>query len=78
MICKLDDAFASCEQYRDEEGFCTRNCCCLGMSFGCGTQAIHDAAREEAKKAGLERYAIVSGACGDWYIVERDERGRLI
>lgn len=78
MICKLNDAFGSCEKYMDEEGFCTRNCCCLGMSFGCGTQAIHDAAREEAKKAGIDRYNVVSGACGYWYIVELDEMGRLI
>ena len=78
MICKLNDAFASCEQYRDEECFCTRNCSCLGISFGCSTQAIYDAALEEAKKAGIDSYIVVSGACGDWYIVERDEMGRMI
>ena len=78
MICKLNDAFASCEQYRDEEGFCTRNCSCLGISFGCSTQAIYDAALEEAKKAGIDSYIVVSGACGDWYIVERDEMWRMI
>lgn len=77
MVCKLNDAFASCDKYRDSEGFCTRNCSCSGMIFG-GTQAVYDEARKEAKKAGLERYAVVSGACGDWYIVERDEMGRLI
>ena len=77
MICKLNDAFASCEQYRDEEGFCTRNCSCSGMIFG-ATQAVYDEARKEAKKACLDRYNVVSGACGDWYIVERDEMGRLI
>ena len=77
MITTLNEALGSCEQYKDAEGFCTRNCSCSGMSFGC-TQAIHDAAREEANKAGLDRYTIVSGACGDWYIVERDEMGRLI
>ena len=78
MITTLNDALGSCEQYRDANGFCTRNCSCSGMSFGGCPQAIHDAAREEANKAGIDRYAIVSGACGDWYIVERDEMGRLI
>ena len=77
MICKLNDAFASCEQYRDEEGFCTRNCSCSGMIFG-GTQEVYDEARKEAKKACLDCYNVVSGACGDWYIVERDEMGRMI
>lgn len=60
-----------------ERCFCTRNCSCSGMIFG-GNQAQYDEARKEAKKAGLERYTVVSGACGDWYIVERDEMGRLV
>lgn len=77
MICKLNDAIVSCEQYRDEEGFCTRNCSCSCMIFG-GTQSVYDEARKEAKKACIDRYTVVSGACGDWYIVERDEMGRLI
>ena len=77
MITTLNDVFDSCWQYRDEEGFCTRNCSCSGMGFG-GNQAQYDAAREEAKKAGLERYSVVSGNCGDWYIVKLDEMGRLI
>ena len=77
MITTLNDVFDSCWQYRDEEGFCTRNCSCSGMIFG-GTQSVYDDARKEAKKAGLERYTVVSGKCGDWYIVERDEMGRLI
>ena len=77
MICKLNDAFASCDKYRDAEGFCTRNCSCSGMSFG-GNQAQYDAAREEARKAGLDRYSVVSGKCGDWYIVKIDDMGRLI
>ena len=49
----------------------------LGMGFG-GNQAQYDAAREEAKKAGLERYSVVSGNRGDWYIVPLDEMGRWI
>ena len=77
MITTLNDVFDSCWQYRDEEGFCTRNCSCSGMSFG-GNQAQYDAAREEAKNAGLDRYSVVSGNCGDWYIVKIDEMGRLI
>ena len=78
MITTLNEALGSCDQYRDSAGFCTRNCACSGMSFGGCTHAIHDAAREEAKKAGLDRYSVVSGKCGDWYIVKIDEMGRLI
>lgn len=77
MITTLNEALGSCEQYRDSEGFCTRNCSCSGMIFG-GNQSIYNEARKEAKKAGIDRYSVVSGACGDWYIVERDEMGRLI
>ena len=77
MIITLDDVLCSCEQYRDVDGFCTRNPSCYGMNFG-GNQAQYDAAREEAKNAGLERYSVVSGKCGDWYIVKIDEMGRLI
>lgn len=77
MIAKLNDTLGSCEQYMDEEGFCTRNCSCSGMIFG-GTQAIYDEARKEANKSCIDCYNVVSGACGDWYIVERDEMGRLI
>ena len=77
MITTLNDALCSCENFRDSEGFCTRNCSCLGMTFG-GNQAQYDAAREEAKNAGLDRYSVVSGNCGDWYIVKLDEMGRLI
>ena len=47
------------------------------MIFG-GTQSVYDETCEEAKAAGLTRYNILSGKCGDWYIVERDEMGRLI
>ena len=78
MITTLNEALGSCEQYRDENGFCTRNCSCSGLSFGGVTQAIHDAAREEAKAEGLTRYNILTGKCGDWYIVPLDEMGRLI
>ena len=77
MIATLNEALSSCEQYRDEEGFCTRNCSCSGMTFG-APQSVYDEARKEAKKARINRYNVVSGACGDWYIVERDEMGRLI
>ena len=77
MLTTLNDVFCSCEQYLGDDGFCTRNCSCSGMGFG-GNQAQYDAAREEAKNAGLERYSVVSGICGDWYIVKIDEMGRLI
>ena len=77
MIITLDDVLCSCEQYRDVDGFCTRNCSCCGMSFG-GNQSQYDAAREEAKSAGLTRYSLLTGKCGDWYIVPLDEMGRLI
>ena len=77
MITTLNDATGTCEQYRDADGFCRRSCSCSGLSFG-GTQAIHDAAREEAEAAGIKRYNILSGKCGDWYIVPLDEMGRLI
>ena len=78
MITTLNDVFCSCEQYKDADGFCTRNCSCSGMSFGSCNQAIHDAAREEAKAAGLTRYSLLTGKCGDWYIVPLDEMGRFI
>lgn len=77
MITTLNEALCSCDKYRDADGFCTRNCSCLGMIFG-GTQAVYNEARKEAKKAGLDRYTVVSGACGDWYIVKRDLMGRFI
>ena len=47
------------------------------MTFG-GNQEQYDAAREEAKNAGLDRYSVLSGNCGEWYIVKIDEMGRLI
>ena len=78
MITTLNEALGSCEKFRDSESFCTRNCACAGMSFGGCTQEIHDAAREEAKAAGLTRYSLLTGKCGDWYIVKINEMGRLI
>lgn len=78
MITTCRAAMAECEKYRECNGFCTRNCACSGLSIGGGTQAIHDAAREEAKAAGLTRYNVLTGKCGDWYIVPLDEMGRLI
>ena len=45
MITTLNDALCSCEQYKDADGFCTRNCSCSGMGFG-GNQAQYDADRK--------------------------------
>lgn len=78
MITTYRAAMAECEKHRECDGFCGRNCACSGLSIGGGTQAIHDAAREEAKAAGLTRYNVITGKCGDWYIVPLDEMGRLI
>ena len=78
MITTLNDALSTCDQHRECDGFCRRNCSCSGLSFGSATQAVRDAAREEAKAAGLTRYNVLTGKCGDWYIVPLDEMGRLI
>lgn len=78
MITTLRAARDECAKYKDADGFCMRNCSCSRLSIGGGTQAIHDAAREEAKAAGLTRYNVLTGKCGDWYIVPLDEMGRLI
>lgn len=78
MITTYRAAMAECEKHRECDGFCSRNCSCSGLSIGGGTQAIHDAARSEAKAAGLTRYNVLTGKCGDWYIVPLDEMGRLI
>lgn len=78
MITTLRAARDECAKYKDTDGFCMRNCSCSRLSIGCCTQAIHDAAREEAKAAGLTRYCVLTGKCGDWYIVPIDEMGRLI
>lgn len=77
MIATLNDATGTCDQYCECDGFCSRNCSCSGLSIGCNG-AILNAARKEAKAAGLTRYNILSGKCGDWYIVPLDEMGRLI
>lgn len=78
MITTYRAAMAECKKYRECDGFCRRNCSCSGLSIGGGTQAMHDATREEAKAAGLTHYNVLTGKCGDWYIVPLDEMGRLI
>ena len=77
MIATLSAAQKECDQYRDSEGFCSRNCACSGLSF-CGTQAQHDEAISEAADAGIKRYNIMTGACGDLYVIPLDENGRLL
>lgn len=78
MITTFNDAMAECEKHRECDGFCSRNCSCSCLSIGGATQAVREAAREEAKAAGLTRYNVLTGKCGDWYIVPLDEMGRLI
>ena len=78
MITTYRAAMEECEKHRECDGFCSRNCSCSGLSIGGATQSVHDAASEEANSAGLTRYNILSGKCGDWYIVKIDEMGRLI
>lgn len=58
-------------------GFDSAGSVVYSVTGTCGTLGTLRA-HEEAKKACLDRYNVVSGACGDWYIVERDEMGRLI
>ena len=77
MITTLRAAMAECAKYREWDGFCRRNCACSGLSIGCNG-AILNSARKEANGAGLTRYNVLSGKCGDWYIVPIDEMGRLI
>lgn len=77
MITTIDKAVCVCGKYCDTDGFCTRNCSCSGLSIGCNG-AILNAARKEAEAAGIKRYNILSGKCGDWYIVPLDEMGRFI
>lgn len=77
MIATMDVAMHTCEQYRDHDGFCTRNCACSGMSFG-GTLAQHNSARAEAEAAGIKRYDLVSGKCGDWCVIPLDSEGRYL
>ena len=54
MIAMCNDAMNACEQYRDADGFCKRNCACSGLSF-CANSHQRAAAREEALAAGVER-----------------------
>ena len=75
MIAMCNDAMNACEQYRDADGFCKRNCACSGLGF-CANSPQRAAAREEALAAGIERYNVMAGACGDVYVVPVDEDGR--
>ena len=77
MIAMCNDAMNACEQYRDADGSCKRNCACSGLGF-CANNPQRAAAREEALAAGVERYQIMTGACGDVYVVPVDENGRLL
>lgn len=77
MIATSSEAMMACNQYRDSEGFCKRNCACSGIWF-CANSHQRAAAREEALAAGVKRYNVMAGACGDVYVVPVDEDGRLI
>lgn len=76
MIATSNEATKACGQCRDADGFCTRNCSCSGLSF-CANGPQRAAAREEAS-AGIGRYNVMTGACGDVYVVPLDENGRLL
>lgn len=77
MITNCAEAMSNCEKFRDIDGFCTRNCACSGLSFGGCTSSMRDAAREEAKAAGLAAYQLMTGKCGDMYIIPMIN-GRII
>ena len=77
MIATINEAMKNCEKYRDAEGFCKRSCACSGLGF-CANGPQRAAAREEAETAGIKRYCVMTGACGDVYVVPVDEDGRLI
>lgn len=77
MITTCSVAMNACEQYRDADGFCRRNCACSGLSF-CANRPQRDEAAREAAAAGVKRYNVMTGACGDVYVVLVDEMGRLI
>lgn len=77
MIATIDEAMRACNQYRDDEGFCKRSCACSGLGF-CANSPQRAAAREEALAAGVERYNVMAGACGDVYVIPLDENGRFI
>lgn len=68
MICTCNEVSHKCEKYLDRDGFCVRNSSCSGPGFG-GCQADYDAAREEAARAGLASYVIMTGKCGDLYVI---------
>ena len=61
MIATINEAMNACEQHRDSEGFCKRNCACSGLGF-CANSPQRAAAREEALAAGIERYNVMAGA----------------
>lgn len=77
MIATFNDAMHSCDKFRDSDGFCKRNCACSGLGF-CANGPQRAAAREEALAAGIERYNVMAGACGDVYVIPLDENGRFI
>lgn len=68
MISTCNEAGWECAKYLDADGFCTRNCSCSGLSFG-GCKADYDAAHEEAAKAGITTYVVMTGKCGDRYVI---------
>lgn len=77
MIATCSKAMSSCDEYRDSDGFCKRNCACSGLSF-CANRPQRDEADREAAAAGIKRYNVMCGACGDVYVVPVDENGRLL
>ena len=77
MIATSNEAMKACAKYRDADGFCARNCSCSGLGF-CANGPQRAAAREEALAAGVGRYNVMTGACGDVYVVTLDENGRLL
>ena len=77
MITTYSAAMSNCAKYRDSDGFCTRNCSCSGLSLG-GNQRDYDEAALEAYDAGYKRYQLLTGKCGDRYVIPLDEKGRLI
>ena len=77
MIATFNEAMNACGQYRDADGFCKRSCACSGLGF-CANSPQRAAAREEALAAGIERYNVMTGSCGDVYVIPLDENGRFI
>lgn len=68
MITTYREAMSNCAKYRDSDGFCTRNCACSGLSLG-GNQRDYDEAALEAYEAGYKRYQLLTGKCGDRYVI---------